>query len=164
MHPSVYLCHVSFCFFLRLRLHVFYVSLCGFMHFMYHYHALYVLMYLDVPYIFLCCMYWSCVSKFSQCIDMCQYVYLCNTCSICILSRSYHAVHHFQSVLRKIITHVPVPISWFSWWLCQGDFKLRNACLKDVSWSTRTSELICLSTFAPSRSSKWDSTPKTNLV
>ena len=77
MHPSVYLRLVSFCFFLRLRLHVFYVSLCGFMHFMYHYHALCVLMYLDVSYIFLYCTYSSCVSKFFPCIDMYQYVYLC---------------------------------------------------------------------------------------
>lgn len=48
-------------------------------------------------------------SHVSTCINMCIYVYLCNTCSICMLSLSYHAAHHFQ-FFGKIITHVNVPV------------------------------------------------------
>ena len=58
MHPYVYLCHGSFCVFLRLGPRVFYVSLRGFMHLMYPYHSLCVSMYLDVCllclWVFLC--------------------------------------------------------------------------------------------------------------
>ena len=69
MHPYVYLCHGSFCVFLRLGPRVFYVSLRGFMHLMYPYHSLCVSMYLDVCllclWVFLClyiataCKCWS---------------------------------------------------------------------------------------------------------